>query len=65
MFKQVDRQADLRAIDASVRNTFKWLWLEEKNLNGDFFCPTILERSTNLVMYSGIFRKVHKVYQAL
>ncbi|XP_019731634.1 uncharacterized protein LOC109519504 [Hippocampus comes] len=41
MFKQVDRQADLHAIDASVRNTFKWSWLEEKDVNGDFLSDYI------------------------
>ncbi|XP_051905764.1 uncharacterized protein LOC127590273 isoform X2 [Hippocampus zosterae] len=41
MFKQVDGQADLRAIDVSVRNSFKWSWLKEKDMNGDFSSDSI------------------------
>ena len=41
MFKQVDRHADVRAIDTSVKNAFRWSWLEEKDLNGDFLSEYI------------------------
>ena len=33
----LDRSADVRKIDASVRDKFKWEWLEAKNDSGNFF----------------------------
>ncbi|XP_023154459.2 enoyl-CoA delta isomerase 2 isoform X1 [Amphiprion ocellaris] len=41
MFKQVDRHADVRAVDATVKNAFRWSWLEEKDTNGDFLSEYI------------------------
>ena len=32
----VDRSVDIKTIDSSVRNRFKWSWLEERDSHGDF-----------------------------
>ena len=37
---EVDRKANLKEIDKSVKNRFKWSWLEEKMARGTFFQTT-------------------------
>ncbi|KAK3764280.1 hypothetical protein RRG08_033362 [Elysia crispata] len=32
----LDRSSDLKVVESSVRNKFKWTWLEEKDVNNDF-----------------------------
>jgi hypothetical protein len=34
--KIIDRTHDLKKIEGSIKNKFKWDWLEEKDLNNDF-----------------------------
>ena len=47
MEKEVDRTANLAIIDHSVRNKFKWNWLEEKDANGDYLSDYVRKLSTS------------------
>ena len=31
----VDRTSDIQSIESTVRNRFKWFWLEERDSSGD------------------------------
>ncbi len=41
MEKEVDRSANLAEIERSVKNKFKWAWLEEKYVNGDYLADYV------------------------
>ena len=39
----VDRSADVRKIDATVRDKFRWDWLENKDDNGVYYSDYVCE----------------------
>jgi hypothetical protein len=40
-FKIIDRTADLATLERPIKNKFKWSWLEEKDVHGDFLSDYI------------------------
>jgi hypothetical protein len=54
----VDRSADIKAIERSVKNKFKWSWLEEKDEHGDYLSLYISCKLESIEMTFDIFGKV-------
>ena len=55
-YKIVDRTIDLKELEKSVKNKFRWSWLEEKDSNGDYLSEYI--RKIDEPMFLLVFAQI-------